>query len=99
MKHYHANPQRIAIHTCKCLQMLVASVSLSVTKLTAGLKVENKELLGFLYGIFKIRIVWISLKMLCSKILATFDDQSCLLHFLMSSQWTKETVIISFLEQ
>ena len=46
---------------------------------------------------FSVCIVWILSKMLCSKVL-TFADHLCLLHFLTSSQWTKETDMASFQE-
>ena len=37
--------------------------------------------------------------MLCSKVLGRFADHLCLLHFLMSSCWTKATVMASFLRR
>ena len=51
-----------------------------------------------LCGVFKICIVWLSLKILCSNILVAFADHLCLLRFLMSSWWTKEIVMASFQE-
>ena len=41
-------------------------------------------------------IVWI---LLCSKVLATFADHHCLLHFLTSSRRTKEAAMASFQEK
>ena len=52
------------------------------------LYVEDKVPLGFC-------IVWLLLKMLCSKVLATFADHLCLLCFLTSSRWTKGTAMAS----
>ena len=49
-------------------------------------------------GLLNVCIVWISLILLCSKVLATFADHICLLHFLTISWWTKETAMISFKE-
>ena len=45
---------------------------------------------GASYGIFKICRVWILLITLCSEVLATFADL-CLLCFLTSSWWTKDS--------
>ena len=47
------------------------------------------------YGIIQVCIVWISLKMLRSKVLATFADHHGLLGFLTSSQSMKETAMAS----
>ena len=43
-------------------------------------------------------IVWISLKTLCSEVLATFADQLSFLRFLTDFQWKKkkQTVMASF---
>ena len=46
------------------------------------LYIENKVLLGFLWRFQDMD----SLKMLCSKVLATFADQLCLLRFLMDKR-------------
>ena len=40
--------------------------------------------------------MWLSLKMLHSKVLASFADRYCLPRFLMSSQWTEQTAMASF---
>ena len=50
--------------------------------------------LGF-YDIFKMCIVWISLRMPYSEVLVIFADYHCLLCFLTSSRWTKETAMAS----
>ena len=65
---------------------------MSVTTLTAIYLVYTLKTKAF-YGVFKICIVCISLKMLCSKVLATFADHLCLLCYLTSSPWTKETAM------
>ena len=54
--------------------------------------------LRFVYSALDVCIVWISLKMLCSEVLATFADHHGLLSFLTSSQWTIETTMASFQE-
>ena len=48
------------------------------------------------YGVFKVFVMWLLLKTLCSKVLASFADHDCLSYFLMSSPWTEETVMASF---
>ncbi len=42
------------------------------------------------YGVFKVFVVWISLKTLPSKVLATSAGHRCLPHSLASFRWTKE---------
>ena len=49
-----------------------------------------------LYGVFKIFVVWLLLKMLCSKVLESFADHNHLSHFLMSSLWIEEIMMASF---
>ena len=70
------------------------SVCVSVTMLTTTFFVEIK--VSEVRLSVNVCIVWISLKMLCSKVMATFGDHLCLLRFLTSSQWTNETVMASF---
>ena len=62
------------------------------------LYVENKVPLGFRGLSFKIRIVWISLKTLCSKVLTTFAHHCCFICFLLSSRSMKVTATASFQE-
>ena len=54
----------------------------------------SSQYLGF-YDIFKMHIVWISLRMPCSEVLVIFADYHCFLCFLMSSRWIKETAMAS----
>ena len=55
--------------------------------------IENMSHLGF----SNIHCTRISLKTLCSKVLATFADRLCLFRFLTSSWWTKQTVMAALL--
>ena len=55
-----------------------------------GLYVEIKVPLSFLCRF--LHIMWISLKMLCSEVLAIFADHLCLLDV----RWTKLTEMASF---
>ena len=48
-----------------------------------------------LYGIFKVSVIWLSLKMLRSNVLASFVDHHCLPRSLTSSRQTKETAMAS----
>ena len=75
---------------CEC--MCVSVSALAATYLFYMLKTICH------HGSFEICIVWILLKMLCSKILATFADHRCLLRFLLSFQLIKETATSSFQE-
>ena len=49
-----------------------------------------------LYGIFKVFVMWLSLKTLCLKVQASFADCHYLPRFLTSSQWTDGTAMASF---
>ena len=40
--------------------------------------------------------MWLSLKMLHSKVLVSFSDHNCLSRFLTSSLWTEKTAMASF---
>ena len=46
-----------------------------------------------LYGVFKVFVVWLSLKMLCSRVLPPFVGHRHLPCSPMTSRWTKETTI------
>ena len=63
------------------------SVCLSVTIKSAAYLVYTSKTRcrRVLYGVFKVFVVWLSLKTLRSKVLASFADCHCLPHFLMSS--------------
>ena len=50
------------------------------------------------YGVLKICIVWILLKTLCSKVLATFADHLPSSLLVTNSRRTKETAMASFQE-
>ena len=52
--------------------------------------------LRVLYGVFQICNMWLLLKMLCSKVLASFTDHCGLPCPLTSSQWTKEPGMASY---
>jgi hypothetical protein len=45
---------------------------------------------------FKVFVVWLSLKTLCSRVLASFTGHRRLSCFLASFRWTMETAMTSF---
>ena len=71
---------------------------LSVTTLATTYLVymSNVRCHKVLYGVFKVYDMWLSLKTLHSKVLASFADHNCLSRFLMTSQWIEETAMASF---
>ena len=73
-----------------CVCVCVSVTMLAATYLFYMLKTR-------LFGSFKIYIVWILLKMLCLKVLATFADHRCLLRFVSSSRSTRDDYFISIL--
>ena len=72
-----------------------ACICLSVTTLAAAYLIYTLKVRchGVLYGAFKVFIVWLLLKTLRSKVLASFADHHC---SVTSSQWAKETAMASF---
>ena len=63
---------------------VIVSVCVSVTMLTATYLVFSSKFTCHLAfcAAFKVYIMWISAKTLCSKVMATFGDHLCLLCFL-----------------
>ena len=94
------NPQRMREGYCSCSLCVYVCICVSITKLAVTYLVYTLKTRCHYasHGIFKICIVWILLKTLCSKVLATFANHHCLLRFLSSSPLMKETVITSFQE-
>ena len=74
-----------------CVHLFVTMMA--TTYLLYTLKIRCHRVL---YGVFKVFFVWLSLKPLCSKVLASFADHDRLSRFLMNSLWTEETVMASF---
>ena len=89
----------LTLGTCARVTVVVLCVcvctKLAATYLNYMMKVRCHQAF---YAELNVCIVWMSLKTLRSKFLATFADHRCLLRFLTSSQWTKETVMASFQE-
>ena len=76
----------------------VRLVCLSVTTLAATylvFKLKSKCHWASRGDFFKLN-VWIFLKTLCSKVMATFADRLGLLHFLANSRCTKDAAMTSF---
>ena len=71
----------LTLGACTRGTVVVLCVSLSVTILAATYLIYTSKVRGhrILYGIFKILIVWLLLKMLHSKVLASFAEHDCLL--------------------
>ena len=86
----------VSLTVCVCV--CTVSVCLSVTTLTATYLVCKTKVRyhRVLYGVLQTCNVWISLKMLRSKVMALFAYHRCLPHSLKSSRWTEETAVSSF---
>ena len=84
------NPQRM----CRRVMVVVLYVYVSVCYY-ASYYVPHlcRKCHRVLYDVF---VLWLLLKTLCSKVLASFADYDCLSRFLMSSPWTEETAMASF---
>ena len=79
----------VSLCVCVCVCMCMC-VYLSVTTLTAAyiiLKSKVRYHRG-LHGVLNICNVWLSLKTLCSKVMASFTYHGCLPHSLTSSRRT-----------
>ena len=101
-KTHSGRPEKVIIYNpwrmCEGYGSRSVCVYLSVTTLATTyhvytLKVRCRRVLC---GIFKVFVVWVSLKMLRSEVMASFADHCCLPCSVMSSQWTKETEMASF---
>ena len=86
------NPQRMR---SKGYSSQFVCVCVSVTTLTATYLVYKAKVRyhRVLYGVLQICNVWISLKTLCSKVMALFAYHRC---SLKSSRWTEETAVVLF---
>ena len=76
--------------------MVITITMLATTYLIYMSKIQCYRVL---YGVFKVFVVWLLLKMFRSKVLASFADHDCLSRFLMSSPWTEETAIAGSFQQ
>ena len=82
-----------------CMHRRVTVVMcLSVTTLAATYLVYTSQVWfrRVLYGVFKVLVVWLSLKTLRSRVLASFADHRRLPRSSTTSRWTKETEMASF---
>ena len=77
---------------CLCIYLFVCTTK-SATYLVYTPKTRYHRVL---YGVFKVFFMWLQLKMLHSKVLASFAHCHCLPRFVMSSQWAEETAVGSF---
>ena len=95
-----SKPLSLILGACTRGTIVVLCVSVSVTMLAATYPIYTLKTgcHWAFHGCFKVCIVWISLKMLCSKVLVIFPDHHCPLHFLSSSRSMKETATASFQE-
>ena len=85
------NPRRM-----RC-RVTVAFCLLSLNLLHTSFMCRKWGVVGFFfYVVFKVCVVWLSLKTLRSKVLASFADRHCLPCFLTRSRWTEETAMASF---
>ena len=78
---------------CVCVCICLSVTTLAAAYLVYTLKARCHRIF---YGVFKVFVVWLSLKTLCSKVLVSFADHHCLLYSVTSSQWTKETALAYF---
>ena len=92
------NPRRTRRRVTVLGLCVSVSVCLSVTMLAATYLVCKSQMKCHmvLYGVFNTCIVWILLKTLRSKVLASFAVHNCHSRFLTSSPLTEETVRDSF---
>ena len=83
----------LSLCVCVCVCVCLSVITKSAAYLVCTSKTRCHRVL---YGVFKVFVMWLSLKTLRSRVLASFADCHCLPRFLMSSQWTEETAIASF---
>ena len=82
-----------SVCVCVCLSVCLSVTTKSATYLVCTSKLQCHRVLC---GVFKVFVVWLLLKTLCSEVLASFAEHNCHSRFLMSSPWTKEAVMASF---
>ena len=89
---------QLTLGACVRVTVVIVCVCVCVTELAATYFVYTLKVWCHqaFYAALHVCIVWISLKSLCSKVLARFTNHLCLLHFLVNSRWTKETAMASF---
>ena len=78
----------VCVCVCVCVTMVAATYVYLIYIYN-----ENKATFSFLRHFYIL--LRISLKTLCSEVLATFTDHLCLLRFLTDSQWTKQIEMAS----
>ena len=88
---YGSHSVYVCVCVCVCVYLSVTAKSATYLVCTSKLQCHR-----VLYGVFKVFVVSLSPKMLCSKVLTSFAEHNCLSRFLMSSPWTKETTMASF---
>ena len=88
------NPRRLRHR----VTVVILYVCVSVTTLAATYLVYMSQVrfCRVLYGVFKVLVVWLSLKTLRSRVLVSFADHRRLPRSPTTSQWTKETEMTSF---
>ena len=80
----------------RSVSVCVSVNSLTATYLVYTLKIGCRQTF---HDDLNTCIVWIWLKTLCTKVLATVADHLCLLLFFTNSRWTNETAMASFQEE
>ncbi len=79
----------VVLSVCVCLFVTTKSAAYLISTL-------KTKFHRILYGVFKVFVMWLSLKMLRSRVLASFAGHCHLLHFLASFRWITETAVTSF---
>ena len=85
-KGYGSRP--VCVCVCVCVSTTKSATYLVYTSKTKCHRV--------LYDVFKVFVVWLSLKTLCSRVLASFAGHHRLPCSPVTSRWTKETAVTSF---
>ena len=92
------NPRRMRRRVTVVVLCVCVSVCQSVTTKSAAYLVSTSQtkFYGVLYGVFNVLTVWLSLKTLCSRVLAPFAGHRCLPCSLANFRWPNETTMASF---
>ena len=83
----------LCVCVCVCLSVCLSIAAKSAAYLVFTLQTKFYRVL---YGVFNVFTVWLSLKTLCSRVLASFAGHRCLPRSLASFQWTNEIAMASF---
>ena len=81
----------MVIVMCVCVYLSIKTLATVYLVYTSKIRCQR-----VLYGVVKVFVMWLLLKTLCSKVLASFADHDRLSCFLMSSPWPEVTAMASF---